>query len=640
MLQSVFFTNYKFLMEKLIDKNQIIGIVLLLAMWAGYMYFMPSTPPPEQKPAIPADATKVAPKNTQVTDTTAIKAAFGDFASAAVGTAQDIVIENQDAKFIFSTEGGSIKEVILKNYSAYDDFKAGNKKPLTLFDNKSSTINLEVQTNKGKVDLKKLFYSSTAQSTVLKTGDSTKVVFKLALADNQYIEQVYTIKGTGYIVDYDINLVGLDAVVQNQPARLFWQDNLKVLEHDINENRKSAQINYWDAKEDDFDDIGSNKVGDDDISLVDPIQWFSFKQKYFITGFVAKNQAMATPKFKLTTPETNPNVVKVAEVEANLPIADLKTGKGNYRFYFGPNDYNSVKTVATGFHRNVYLGYDFVKPINRYIFVPLFNLAENLISNYGLLIIVVVLVIKLVLTPLIYRSYISSAKMRILAPELSEIRAKVGDDQVKMQQEQMKLYQQVGVNPLSGCVPMLLQMPILMSVFFLFPNMIMFRQKNFLWASDLSTYDYPISWATNLPIVGNHISLFVVLMTLSSLAFTYYNNQITPDQPGPIDMKKLSYVFPIVFFFVLNSFPAALSFYYLVSNVITIAQQQIVRRFVDEDKIREILMNNKIKYQANPQAAKKGKFAQFMENQVKMAEETRKQQEELKKKQQQQNKKK
>ncbi|MBA4854093.1 membrane protein insertase YidC [Emticicia sp. BO119] len=621
-------------MEKLIDKNQIIGIVLLLAMWAGYMYFMPSTPPQEQKPAVPAEATKVAPKNTQVTDTTAIKAAFGDFASAAIGTPQDIVIENKDAKFVFSTQGGNIKEVTLKNYSTYDDFKSGNKKPLTLFDNKTSTINLEVQTNKGKVDLKKLFYTSTNQSVVLKEGDSTKLVFKSVLADNQYVEQVYTIKGTGYIVDYDVNLVGLDAVVQNQPARLYWQDNLKVLEHDVNENRKAAQINYWDAKEDDFDDIGSNKIGNDEISLVDPIQWFSFKQKYFITGFVAKNQAMAAPKFKLTTPETDANIVKIAEVEASLPIADLKTGKGNYRFYFGPNDYNLVKTVATGFHRNVYLGYDFVKPINRYIFVPLFNLAENLISNYGLLIIVVVLVIKLVLTPLIYRSYISSAKMRILAPELSEIRAKVGDDQVKMQQEQMKLYQQVGVNPLSGCVPMLLQMPILMSVFFLFPNMIMFRQKNFLWASDLSTYDYPISWATSLPIVGNHISLFVVLMTLSSLAFTYYNNQITPDQPGPVDMKKLSYVFPIVFFFVLNSFPAALSFYYLVSNVITILQQQIVRRFVDEEKIRGILMNNKIKYQANPQAAKKGKFAQFMENQVKMAEESRRQQEDLKKKQQ------
>ena len=310
----------------------------------------------------------------------------------------------------------------------------------------------------------------------------------------------------------------------------------------------------------------------------------------------------------------------------------MKTGKGNFRFYFGPNDYDVVKTVADGFHRNVYLGYDFVKPINRYVFVPLFKLAESFMSNYGLLIIVVVIVLKTLLTPLIYKSYISSAKMRVMAPELAELKEKVGDDQVKMQQEQMKLYQQVGVNPLSGCVPMLLQMPILMSVFFLFPNMIMFRQKSFLWASDLSTYDYPISWATNLPVVGNHISLFVVLMTISSLAFTYYNNQITPDQPGPIDMKKMSYVFPIVFFFVLNSFPAALSFYYLVSNVVTIAQQQIVRRFVDEDKIRRILDENKAKFKANPQAAKKGKFAQFMENQVKLAEENRKLQNDEKKK--------
>jgi YidC/Oxa1 family membrane protein insertase len=378
--------------------------------------------------------------------------------------------------------------------------------------------------------------------------------------------------------------------------------------------------------------LGANAAGNENLNFENPIKWYSFKQKYFVTGFVAKNQPMTGAKLTLVTPENDDSVVKTIEVDANLPIADLKTGKGNFRFYFGPNDYNLVKNVTEGFHRNVYLGYDFVKPINRFVFVPLFSLAEKFIGNYGLLIIVVVIVLKTLLTPLIYKSYISSAKMRVMAPELAELKEKIGDDQVKMQQEQMKLYQQVGVNPLSGCVPMLLQMPILMSVFFLFPNMIMFRQKNFLWASDLSTYDYPISWATNLPVVGNHISLFVVLMTLSSLAFTYYNNQITPDQPGPIDMKKMSYVFPIVFFFVLNSFPAALSFYYLVSNVVTIAQQQIVRRFVDEDKIRRILDANKVKYHANPQAAKKGKFAQFMENQVKLAEENRQSQNNEKKK--------
>ena len=610
-------------MEKLVDKNQLIGIVLLMCMWAGYVYFMPQTPPETPAQVVPKTATKIVATPNVLKDTLAIKAAFGDFAAAATGTSQDITIENQDTKFTFSTLGGNIKQVVLKNYSTYSDFKAGTKNPMVLIDEKNSSMSLEIQTNKGKVDLKKLYYTTNSKPTVLKEGDSTKVVFKLQIADNQYIEQIYSIKGKGFTLDYDVNLVGMDALVQNQPARFYWSDNLKVLEHDIAENRKSAQINFWNAKEEEFDDLGENAAGNEDLSIADPIKWYSFKQKYFVTGFVAKNQPMTSAKLKLTTPETDSSIVKTVEVDAILPISDMKTGKGNYRFYFGPNDYDIVKNVAEGFHRNVYLGYDFVKPINRFVFVPLFKLAESFMSNYGLLIILVVVILKTLLTPLIYKSYISSAKMRIMAPELAILKEKVGDDQVKMQQEQMKLYQQVGVNPLSGCVPMLLQMPILMSVFFLFPNMVMFRQKSFLWASDLSTYDYPISWATTLPVVGNHISLFVVLMTISSLAFTYYNNQITPDQPGPIDMKKMSYVFPVVFFFVLNSFPAALSFYYLVSNVVTIAQQQIVRRFVDEDKIRKILDDNKVKFQANPNAAKKGKFAQFMEKQVKMAEETR-----------------
>ncbi len=616
-------------MEKTFDKNQLIGILLFMAMWAGYMYFMPQTPPEAPAPAkakVTTNNQAISAKPT-VSDTSAIKAAFGDFAAAAIGTEKDIIIENQDAIFTFSTLGGTIKQVVLKNYSTFDDFNSGKKNPLTLLDKNTSSMNLEVQTNKGKIDLNKLYFGTNAQSKVIKEGETQKVIFKLPLSDSQFIEQTYTINGKGFTVDYDLNFVGTDNFIQNQPVHFVWKDKLKVLEHDIAENRKSAQINYWDATEDEFNDLGANKSGNENLNLENPIKWFSFKQKYFVSGFVAKNQAISDAKLNIITPETDSSIVKTVEVSANLAINDIKSGKGNFRFYLGPNDYNEVKNVTEGFHRNVYLGYDFVKPINRFVFVPLFNLAEKFIGNYGLLIIVVVLVLKTILTPLIYKSYISSAKMRIMAPELAEIKEKVGDDQVKMQQEQMKLYQQVGVNPLSGCVPMLLQMPILMSVFFLFPNMIMFRQKNFLWASDLSTYDYPISWATNLPIIGNHISMFVVLMTLSSLAFTYYNNQITPDQPGPIDMKKMSYIFPLVFFFVLNSFPAALSFYYLVSNLVTIAQQQIVRRFVDEDKIRKILNENKQKFHANPKAAKKGKFAQFMENQMKLAEENKKLQE-------------
>ena len=388
-------------MEKLVDKNQLIGIVLLMCMWAGYVYFMPQTPPETPAQVVPKTATKIVATPDVLKDTLAIKAAFGDFAAAATGTSQDITIENQDTKFTFSTLGGNIKQVVLKNYSTYSDFKAGTKNPMVLIDEKNSSMSLEIQTNKGKVDLKKLYYTTNSKPTVLKEGDSTKVVFKLQIADNQYIEQIYSIKGKGFTLDYDVNLVGMDAIVQNQPARFYWSDNLKVLEHDIAENRKSAQINFWNAKEEEFDDLGENAAGNEDLSIADPIKWYSFKQKYFVTGFVAKNQPMTSAKLKLTTPETDSSIVKTVEVDAILPISDMKTGKGNYRFYFGPNDYDIVKNVAEGFHRNVYLGYDFVKPINRFVFVPLFKLAESFMSNYGLLIILVVIILKTFLTPFI-----------------------------------------------------------------------------------------------------------------------------------------------------------------------------------------------------------------------------------------------
>ena len=188
-----------------------------------------------------------------------------------------------------------------------------------------------------------------------------------------------------------------------------------------------------------------------------------------------------------------------------------------------------------------------LKPINKYFFIPVFNLLEKFVSNYGLLIILLVVFVKLILTPLTYKSYVSMAKMRVLAPELAQIKEKVGDDMTKQQQEQMKLYQQVGVSPLSGCVPVIATMPILLALFQLFPNLIELRGKPFLWAPDLSTYDAFVQFGTTIPFVGAHLSLFTVLMTISSIAYAYYNNQTTPQQPGPVNMKAMSYIFPVMF---------------------------------------------------------------------------------------------
>ncbi len=618
-------------MEKL-DKNYIIGFVLLFLMYGTYMYFNPG------KPEVAETATqKSTPKSSSnVTsaaaalpaDTTALQSRFGDFATAATGTASDIEIENEDVKVVFSSQGGSIRKITLKNYKTYNAFSKEEDSPLVLLDEENSDMKLEVLTPKGKIDLKTLYYQTSAVSSKVSPDGKAEVKYVLDLGNGRSIEQIYTLQGKGFSIDYDLKFIGTKGLISEQPVSFYWLERLKVLENDLNENRKSAQINYVDS-EGTFEDLGSASVGNDQEKAELPVKWFSYKQKYFVNGLVAMNAPFQKADFSLTTPADDSTTVKVAETRLEMPYSDIASGKGNFRFYIGPNDYDKLLEVTDGFHKNVYLGYDIVKPINRFVFVPLFRWVESFISNYGLLIIIVVLMIKLALTPLIYKSYVSSAKMRLLTPEINAIKEKVGDDQMKVQQETMKLYQQVGVSPLSGCVPLLLQMPILMSVFFLFPNMIMFRQKSFLWANDLSTYDAPISWAYNLPVIGNHISLFVVLMTLSSLAFTYYNNQITPAQPGPVDMKKISYIFPLVFFFVLNSFPAALSFYYLVSNLVTIGQQLIVRKFIDEDKIMALLESNRKNYHTKPQ--KRNKFGDYLQKQLQASEELKKQSEELKK---------
>jgi YidC/Oxa1 family membrane protein insertase len=619
-------------MEKF-DKNYIIGFVLLFLMYGTYMYFNPGTPAtPEttqQKSTAKASPSTAKSAATLTQDTLKLKSQFGDFASAAVGTEQEVTVENEDAIIVFSSKGGAIKKITLKNYQTFGDYTKKTGNPMVILDEENSEMKLEVQTPKGKIDLKGLYYQTSAVSGKVNGEGKYEVKYSVSLGDGKSVDQVYTVGGKGFSIDYDLKFNNTHGLISDQPVSFYWKDKLKVLENDLAENQKAAQVNYLDS-EDNFEDVGFGSVDNEEEKAELPVKWFAYKQKYFVGGFVSKNAPFQNASFTLTTPVGDSTTVKIAEAKVELPYKNIIEGKGNFRFYAGPNDYEEVLKVADGFHKNVYLGYDIVKPINRFVFVPLFEWVESFITNYGLLIILVVLIIKTALTPLIYKSYVSSAKMRLLAPEINEIKERVGDDQVKVQQETMKLYQQVGVSPLSGCVPLLLQMPILMSVFFLFPNMIMFRQKTFLWANDLSTYDAPISWATHLPVIGNHISLFVVLMTLSSLAFTYYNNQITPAQPGPIDMKKISYIFPLVFFFVLNSFPAALSFYYLVSNLVTIGQQLIVRKFIDEDKIRAVLENNKKTYHTKPQ--KRNKFGEYLQKQLQASEEMKKQSEDLKKK--------
>lgn len=610
------------------ERNQIIGLALILTMLIAYQILAPQPETPKANPETKAKSSAVVsatPAPRQLDSTTA-KTMYGDFASAAIGTAKDIVVETDDIRLTFSTKGGNVKEVLLKKYQTY------TKAPLYLIDEQSSKFNLELPTNKGIVNLADLYFTTEAQSQTVATGKSTKISFRLPMGSNQYVEQTYTLQGSGYLIDYDVQLVGLDGIVKNDPTRLVWQDKLKQLENDMAENRKVVTTNYYSDGE--MSDIGRGQQDNVEEKIEQPVSWFAHKNKYFLSAFIIKGSSLSNATLKSLVNESDTTYIKTMQSEGSLSTADLKAGKGNFQFYFGPNDYQIVKEVstATDFGDNVDLGYAFLKPLNKFFFVPMFSFLEKFFSNYGVLIIVLVLIVKLLMTPLVYKSYVSMAKMRMLAPELAIIKEKVGDDAAKMQQEQMKLYQQVGVSPLSGCIPVLATMPILMSLFFLFPNLIELRQQTFLWASDLSTYDAPIQLPFAIPFYGAHVSIFTLAMTISQLVYAWYNNQITPaqvQQPGMPDMRMLTYFMPVMFMFVMNSFPAGLSFYYLVSNVVTILQQQVIRRFVNDDKIRSILEENRRKIASGEK--KKSKFSDMLERSMKAAEEAKKQADDAKK---------
>ena len=608
----------------MMDKNQITGLVLIMAMLLGYQFFFaPKIEPekPQEKPK--TTQVTVAPQKVAILDSNAAKNAAGDFANAAVGTNKEVVLENKDIKVTFTSQGGRVKQVLLKNYETYNSFSESKKMPLIIFDQDYDKVSLELPTTKGNVDLNKLYFNTNSIGGIVAEGKTDKVVFSLQLANGQTVEQTYTLAGTGFLLDNDLKLSGLDGILKNESVKMNWIENVRPTEKDFTENRK-ATVNYLISDGENFDQLSEVPTGSEEEKLDQPLKWIAFKKKYFLSSFITKNDPIQRANIVATANEQDSVNIKTLRANMDLNLAGIKAGKGNFQWYFGPNDYNIIKDVAPGFGKNVKLSYDIFLPITRYIFVPLFNVLEKVFSNYGLLIIALVLIIKFALLPLTYKSYVSMAKMRILQPELNAIKEKIGDDPAKQQQAQMKLYGEVGVSPLSGCVPVLATMPVLMAVFMLFPNLINLRQQSFLWANDLSTFDSIATLPFSIPLYGSHVSLFTLLMTVSSIAYGYYNNQNTPDQTGqPIDMKKMAYITPVIFMFVMNSLPAGMSFYYFISNIVTIGQQIGIRKFVDEDKIKDILDDNRKKIAAGG-GAKKSRFSEYISKQMKAVEEAQK----------------
>lgn len=600
------------------DRNSAIGLTLMAALLLAYfIWFAPETPAPSkpvQQPAATSQSGSLSQPETRtpVPDSTLAKQ-YGDLSTLMQGSEELLNVETNDLKITFSNKGGGINTLELKNYKTYSG------KPLVLVESTSNSFQLLTQYKGQNIDLNSLYYSVNQT----RDGDTTRVTYTARLGENESFSQIYSIPSSGFKIGYALSGQGLDGKLSDQ-ITLEWNNALQLLEKDMADSRNNTTITYY--NNDSFDELAQRSTSTERETLSGKLTWVTIKQKFFLASLISE-KGFPGGEIETSVNQSDTSVVKRANIKIQIPTQEFKQGTAHYAYYFGPNDYKELDKVTESFAKNVYLGWPPVYWINKYVIFPVFHFLTNVIGHFGLIILILVVLLRIILLPLSYRSYLSMAKMKVLKPELDEIKEKFGEDMTKVQQEQMKLYQQAGVNPLSGCIPLLLQMPILFAMFYLFPNSIELRQESFLWAEDLSTYDSIINLPFAIPFYGSHVSLFTLLMTASTLIYTWQNNQISSVQ-GP--MKSMSYIMPLVFLFVLNSFPSGLSFYYFVSNLITFGQQAIIKRFVDEDKIKQVMENHR-KLMATGNV-KKSRFMSKLEEAMKASEEARKQAEENRKK--------
>jgi YidC/Oxa1 family membrane protein insertase len=512
-------------------------------------------------------------------DSALLKSPFG---LTTIGTQKFVTLENKDIRVKLSTQGGRVYSVELKEFKTFD------KKQLVLFDGDKNHFGLTVNTGNSTLNTDKLYFTPTAGDLQVAEKDSGSVTMRLNYSATQYIDYIYSLKGTGYKVGLTIKSTGLDQVIANSSTiNINWISSARRQEKDLEQERRYSTVSYNNT-DNENDYLSESK--DDQKEISDKkIQWVSFKAHFFSSGLIAKQG------FNKSNLSVNTDVADTADVKqmsASLVLAKNADGTFPMEFYFGPNRFSTLQYQGYGLEKQIDLGWGPLKYINRFAVLPVFNVLKKFNWNYGLIILALTIVLKLVLSPLTYKSYLSMAKMRVLKPEMDEIKEKVGDDNpTLLQQEYLKLYKKAGVNPLGGCLPLLIQMPIVIAFFRFFPSLFELRGQGFLWMHDLSTYDSIVNFP-NIPFIGNHLSLMCVLMTISTLIYTYFNNQISGASG---QMKYIGYITPIIFLGALNSYPAGLNYYYFLANMMTFLQQYIIRLMVDDKKIHAQIQENKKK---------------------------------------------
>ncbi len=484
---------------------------------------------------------------------------------------ENFIIENDVLKITFNNRGASITDITLKNYTS------PNNEYLNLYSSDNGDFNFIIS------DEENISFNEILFDKKIEKRDKKQIItFTASNPVNKKITIIYEIL-EGYIIESKILLN--DKFINPSNLKFNWSNNLLHQENNITNEKNQTRINYF-TKEEEFDYTSATSTDIEEVEIKEPLKWISFKQQFFSSAIISENDILNS---NLISEYSEDEIInKKFSVDSEIPFVNNTI---TFKYYFGPNKYSILKNIEHEFHNNLYLGWFGVGGFNRYIIVPIFNLLENITSNYGLIILFMVFLIRIVVTPLTFKSHLSMAKMKVLNPEIQDIRKKHEGDMQKSQGEIMELYQKTGVSPLGGCLPILFQLPILVSVFYFLPNAIELRGKSFLWASDLSNFDSILDLPFSIPLYGDHISLFTILMTVSTILINRANSQMQTME-GP--MKTIQYVLPFMFLFIFNNFSSGLTYYYFLSNVASYAQIFIFKRFVDEEKIKkEIEFNRK-----------------------------------------------
>lgn len=591
------------------DRNNILGFVLIFAILAGSFYLMkPSEGEIKKEQQLQDSLKQVREGITPVKDTITPEQPVASqpdsatmsepFGPVSFGDEQTYTLENELIKVQVSTKGGQVKAVELKNETNFDGG------PLVLFDGESNNFGLEFNVPGKAVNTNKLFFEAQGESFSVTGEESKSLTMRLTYDDGRYIDYIYTLAGNGYNLQFDIQTVGIGSLVDVSSKKLLlnWQTTLLKKERNVKSEREKSTIFFKEA-EGGVDHLSESS--DDSETVEEKLSWIAFKQHFF-SAVLTSNEGFNNTDLAVTY-LTQDSVVKDYRVTSELAFNKGDDAEYGFSFFFGPNQYKTLKAEGDDFAKIINMGWGPMGWINIWITVPIFDFLDGFSLNYGIVILILTLFLKLLMFPLTYKSYQSMGKMRVLKPQLDELKAKVGDDNpMLLQQEQMKLYKQAGVNPLGGCLPLVLQMPFTLAFFFFFPNLFELRGETFLWVKDLSTFDAPITFA---PIFGiGHISFMCILMTLTTILTTWYNNSTS----GAVNnqMKYIGYFMPLIFFFVLNSFPAGLNYYYFLSAVMTFLTQVLIRQFVNDDKILAKIEAHKNK----PQSEKKSSFQKKMED--------------------------